>query len=201
MPSWLTVSLQTDRHIGTPNLKPNPLIAFNSSREDQYPLSCDLKWKTMLTSLTRLNTLSHTLHRPLSASELYQSSIVSSSSSDTTPVNAVTLIHPLLPWLIGPIRSTEQAAGVTIYDLLYTLIRELNRPVTEEEFCSHWVTGDEREAVRAGAMGRGDTVIRRIDFLMGETVFRGLELDYESYSVSKGSGPGVLVWKFFTTRP
>ncbi|KAJ8094283.1 hypothetical protein PM082_006823 [Marasmius tenuissimus] len=192
--SWI------DRHIAASNLKPNPLIAFISSRRSQYPISCDLRWETALSALARLPTLSHTLHRPLTASELYQSAILPSSSSHTAPVNAISLTHPSLPWLLGPIRSTE-ATGVTIYDLLYVLIEELNRPVTDIEFYSHWVTGDEREAVMATAMSRGDKTIRRIDFLLGETVFRGLELGFDSHSVGRELGPSIPVWRFFTTRP
>ncbi|KAF9262613.1 hypothetical protein L218DRAFT_831206, partial [Marasmius fiardii PR-910] len=90
------------------------------------------------------------------------------------PVRFMRLYHPLLPWYIE-ITSTD-SSGITIYELLSVLMQQLSYQVTSKEFYSKWITGAEREAIWKAALKRsGTSEIRRVDFLMNQTMFNGLE--------------------------
>ncbi|KAG7091375.1 hypothetical protein E1B28_010415 [Marasmius oreades] len=150
--SWI------DKRLSQPRL--NPLIAYTSQRS--YPISCDLRCNRPY-----MAAKSHRRHRVLTFTESFEPATV-------PPVNMMRLYHPLLPWYIE-IKARE-VTGITIYELLSVLMQELSCRVTDQEFDSQWVTGDEREAILHAALERdGTSVIRRVDFLMNQTVFNGLE--------------------------
>ncbi|KAF8211461.1 hypothetical protein K438DRAFT_1807340 [Mycena galopus ATCC 62051] len=151
-------------------------------------LSCDLN--AALSAISRGKAVWDVSYDPTASPPVLSSSaLVQSATSTCLPYFTITL-DPL-PFLIAVRPSSSKAgAHITVADVLYAIYRDLRRPVRGEEFAlipSHVIASarqafDRRLAATHPAVARSEALkgIRRIDFLMGNSVFAGLVPTAES---------------------
>ncbi|KAF5313730.1 hypothetical protein D9611_010096 [Ephemerocybe angulata] len=145
----------------------HPLLQFDNARP---PIALDLRQNPL--NLPPHSTLFLNLSRPHNNIDFAQLA--------TSPATShMRLYHPLLPWYID-VRAAHPN-GVTVYDLLTQMYRQLMMPITGRHFYNEDFGEEERAAVtRAfavrvgrdeGETGRG---VVQVDWLGDRVVFEGL---------------------------
>lgn len=137
------------------------------------------------------STLSST-HRGLPCSVLSQ-------PATSPPTSRLTIVSPQLPWRIT---IKHSSSAVTAQDVFSELYRALRTPITSQEYQALLPSDRERRRVAAAYEDRYKHMhvrgekeyedekrggVRRVDFLMGKTRFRGLEVAIKPRS-SVGAG-------------
>ncbi|KAL0573156.1 hypothetical protein V5O48_008808 [Marasmius crinis-equi] len=97
----------------------------------------------------------------------------------TPALRFMRLYHHMLPWYIDLVSEASEPLGITVGNVVYNLIRELQKPVGIEEGVRHVGIERARDAREREGRGRGTSdkqgQVRRVDYLMGQTMFHGLE--------------------------
>ncbi|KAG6826896.1 hypothetical protein H0H92_013985 [Tricholoma furcatifolium] len=95
------------------------------------------------------------------------------------PVEEMRLFHPLLPWYIDVVAHYQN--GITIQDIIWQMHQQVNVEITGKHFYNEALPGGFREKIQQAFHTRTEDNpaeaargIKRVDFLEGKVIFRGL---------------------------
>ncbi|KAJ7776862.1 hypothetical protein DFH07DRAFT_798026 [Mycena maculata] len=103
----------------------------------------------------------------------------------TPAATRMRLMHPRLPWYVD-VKRIQNTHGITLYDVLYALFEELDRPIAGRDFWNEELGRKDRDSLtqafkercrmngRAGEKTEMMKGVKRVDFLGADCVFVGL---------------------------
>lgn len=111
----------------------------------------------------------------------------------TPPSPFMRIFHPSLPWYID-IRPTHPN-GVTVYDVLAQMYRQLMSPITGRHYWNEDLTEDDRKAITLAFQRRCGTDSQEIQRGVVQVDYMGKKVIFEGLVKAKGG-----MWEMKTSR-